>query len=112
MQTWYAGYTGKVGPVRTALASYMKLRRGPLEQLTPVCQDLLTATSSLVSDPGMFDLPDDAAAKVLKKTYTDLRECARACVAGLDAEAAYRLALYQGGISQAATALQPYGMTP
>jgi hypothetical protein len=54
----------------------------------------------------MFDLPDAAAAKVLKKAYTDLQECARACAAGLDAEAAYRLALYQGGISQATTALQ------
>jgi len=112
MQVWYSGYRGKVGPVRTALASYMSVRRGSLEQVTPVCKDLLTATSALVSDPAMFDLPDTAAAKVLKKAYADLQECARACVAGLDAEAAYRLALYQGGISQATTALQPYGMAP
>lgn len=112
MQTWYAGYSGKVGPVRTALASYLSLRRGSPEQVTPVCQSLLAATSAVVSDPAMFDLPDLAAAKVLKKAYTDLQECARACVAGLDAEAAYRLAQYQGGIGQATTALQPYGVTP
>jgi len=113
MQSWYAGYSGKVGPVRTALANYMSVRKGgSLEKLAPVCQDLLAATSALVSEPGMFDLPDAGAAKLLKKTYTDLQECARACTAGLDAEAAYRLALYQGGISQATTALQPYGMTP
>ncbi|PYQ63120.1 MAG: hypothetical protein DMF53_11190, partial [Acidobacteria bacterium] len=85
MRVWYAGYTGKVGPVRTALASYMSLRRGSLEQVTPACQDLLTATSAMVSDPAMFDLPDDAAAKVLKKAYAELQACARACVAGLDA---------------------------
>ncbi|HEY2291849.1 MAG TPA: hypothetical protein VGM86_14205 [Thermoanaerobaculia bacterium] len=112
MQAWYAGYSGKVGPVRTALASYLSLRRGSPEQVTPVCQSLLAATSAVVSDFAMFDLPDAAAAKMLKKAYTDLQECARACVAGLDAEAAYRLALYQGGISQATTALQPYGVTP
>jgi hypothetical protein len=112
MQAWYASYSGKAAPVRTALASYMKLRRAPLEQVTPVCQELLTATSSLTSDPALFDLPDPGAAKVLKKAYIELRECARACVAGLDAEAAFRLASYQGAISQATTALQPYGMTP
>jgi hypothetical protein len=112
MQAWYTGYAGKVGPVRTALASYMGLRRGSPEKLTPVCQDLMSASSSIVSDPAMFDLPDATAAKALRKAYTDLQECARACVNGLDAEAAFRLAAYQGAISQATSALQPYGMTP
>jgi hypothetical protein len=112
MQAWYTGYSGKVGPVRTALASYMSLRRSSPEKLTPVCQDLMTATSSIVSDPAMFDLPDGTAAKALKKAYTDLQECARACVNGLDAEAAFRLAGYQGAISQASAALSQYEMTP
>ncbi|MFL6231892.1 MAG: hypothetical protein ACJ76N_02040 [Thermoanaerobaculia bacterium] len=112
MQAWYAGYTGKVGPVRTALASYMGLRRGSPEKLTPVCQDLMAATSSIVSDPAMFDMPDATASKALKKAYTDLQECARACVNGLDAEAAFRLAGYQGAISQASAALSQYEMAP
>ena len=112
MQAWYAGYSGKAGPVRTALASYMSLRRKSPEQLTPVCQDLVAATSNMVSDPAMFDLPDFAAAKALKKAYTELQACAQACVSGLDAEAAFRLASYEGAISQATVALQPYGMTP
>jgi hypothetical protein len=112
MQAWYSHYSGKVGPVRAALASYMSVRRGPFEKIVPVCQELVTATSSLVSDPQALDLPDAVAAKTLKKAYDDLQECARACAAGLDAEAAFRLALYQGGLSQATAALQPYGMTP
>ena len=112
IQAWYTGYSGKVGPVRAALASYMSLRRGSLDKLAPVCQDLMAATGSIVSDPAMFDLPDATAAKALRKAYTDLQECARACVNGLDAEAAFRLAGYQGAISQATSALQPYGMTP
>jgi hypothetical protein len=113
MQSWYAGYSGKVGAVRTAFASYMSIRRhGSPDQVTAVCQDLLKATSALTSDPAMFDLPDAAAAKSLKKAYTDLQTCAQACVNGLDAEAAFRLASYQGGISQATVALAPYGMTP
>jgi hypothetical protein len=29
MQAWYAGYSAKAGPVRTALASYTSLRRAP-----------------------------------------------------------------------------------
>jgi uncharacterized membrane protein YccC len=112
MQAWYAGYSGKVGPVRTALASYLSLRRGPLDKLTPVCQDLLAASSAITSDPAMFDLPDATAAKALKKAYTELQECARACVNGLDAEAAFRLASYQGAYSQATSALSSYGMQP
>jgi hypothetical protein len=98
--------------VRTALASYLSLRRASPDKLTPVCQDLMAASGSIVSDPTMFDLPDAAAAKALRKAYTDLQECARACVNGLDAEAAFRLAGYQGAISQATTTLSQYGMAP
>lgn len=112
MQSWYAGYSRKVGAVRTALDSYMTLRRGPLEKLTPVCQDLSAATTAITSDPLMFDLPDEAAAKALKEAYNHLKECATACLNGMDAEAAYRLAAYKGAISQATAALQPYEMTP
>jgi hypothetical protein len=112
MQTWYSHYSGKVGPVRAALASYLSIRRGAFEKVQPVCQDLMTATASLASDPATFDLPDATAAKALKKAYNELQECARACANGLDAEAAYRLAAYQGALSQATTVLQSYDMTP
>ncbi len=79
----------------------------------PVCQELLRPRPRRsISDPQALDLPDAAAAQLLKKAYTDLQECARACAAGQNAEAAFRLALYQGGLSQATAALQPYGMTP
>ena len=44
--------------------------------------------------------------------HRSLPLCAQACVSGLDAEAAFRLASYQGAIGQATAALAPYGMTP
>jgi hypothetical protein len=112
MQSWYSHYAGKIGPVRAALASYMSLRRSSFDKVQPVCQELMTATSALVSDPQSFDLPDAQAASALKKAYNELQECARACVNGLDAEAAFRLASYQGALSQATTALQAYEMKP
>ncbi len=112
IRSWYNGYLTKAGAVRTALVSYMSLRRSSPEKLDPVCRDLMTSTTAMVSDPAMFDLPDVAASRILKRAYVDLQECARACVAGQDAEAAFRLSAYEGEISQAAAALQPYGVTP
>lgn len=113
VHSWYAGYTAKIGPVRTALSTYMSIRRGASpENLDPVCRDLLTATSTLVSDPKAFDLPDIALSRLLRKAFSDLQACAQACVNGQDAEAAFRLSAYEGEISQAATALQKYGVTP
>ncbi len=112
VRSWYNGYLAKAGPVRTALVSYMSLRRSSPDKLDPVCRDLMSATTTVISDPAMFDLPDVAASRILRKAYGDLQECARACVAGQDAEAAFRLSAYEGEISQAAAALQPYGVTP
>jgi hypothetical protein len=112
MKAWYNHYSGKVEPVRTALASYMTLRRGSFDKLQPVCQELLTASAAILNDPASLDLPDATAAKALKRAYTELQECARSCVNGMDAESAFRLAAYQGAISQATTALQSYDVTP
>jgi hypothetical protein len=113
VRSWYAGYTAKIGPVRTALSNYMGIRRGaPPDKLDPVCRDLLTATTTLVSDSKTFDLPDATAVKALRKAFFDLQACAQACVNGQDAEAAFRLSAYEGEISQATTALQKYGLTP
>ena len=112
MQTWHAGYTSKAAPVRAAFASFMSSRRGPDAQLMPVCQTLLDATTALNADTAALDPPDLTVARNLKKAYTELQESARACVNGQSAESAFRLSYYQGAIAQAASALQPYSLTP
>jgi hypothetical protein len=113
MQSWSATYARKVAPVHAALESYLSLRRsGTQEQLQPVCQSLLDSTTALNADPVALDPPDVVASRALKKAYGDLQECARSCVNGLSAEAAFRLAYYKTAISEAATALQPFNVTP
>jgi hypothetical protein len=112
MQTWHAGYTSKAAPVRAAFASFMSNRRGPDAQLMPVCQTLLDATAALNADTAALDPPDLTVARNLKKAYTELQESARACLNGQSAESAFRLSDYQGAIAQAASALQPYSLTP
>jgi hypothetical protein len=112
MQTWHAGYNGKAAPVRAAFASFMSNRRGPDSQLMPICQTLLDATAALNADAAALDPPDMTVASTLKKAYTELQEAARACLNGQSAESAFRLSYYQGAIAQAATALQPYSLTP
>jgi hypothetical protein len=112
MQTWHAGYTSKAAPVRTAFASFMSNRRGPDAQLMPVCQTLLDATTALNADAAALDPPDMTVARPLKKAYAELQESAQACVNGQSAESAFRLSYYQGAIAQAASALQPYSLTP
>jgi len=112
MQTWHAGYASKIAPVHTAFASFMSNRRGPDAQLMPICQTLLDATAALNADAAALDPPDVTAARTLKKAYAELQESARACVNGQSAESAFRLSSYQGAIAQAASALQPYSLTP
>jgi hypothetical protein len=113
MQSWSARYADKVAPVRTALASYLSLRRiGTPEQIQPVCQQLLDATTALNADGPALDSPDDDAARSLKKAYGDLQECARSCLSYQNAEAAFRLAAYQKELGDATTALQPFNVTP
>jgi hypothetical protein len=113
MQSWSANYAAKVTPVRTALASYLSIRRiGTPEQIQPVCQQLLDTTTALNADVTALDPPDDAASRALKKAYGDLQESARNCVNGQTAEAAFRLAYYQRALGDATTALQPFNVTP
>ncbi|HTG32213.1 MAG TPA: hypothetical protein VLB76_04730 [Thermoanaerobaculia bacterium] len=112
MQTWHAGYTSKAAPVRAAFASFMSNRRGPDSQLMPICQTLLDATAALNADVAALDPPDVTVARTLKKAYTELQESARACLNGQSAESAFRLSYYQGAIAQAASAMQPYSLTP
>jgi hypothetical protein len=85
---------------------------GSDEQVQPVCQVLMDATSTLTADAAALDPPDIAAGRALKKAYGDLQETARSCVNGLIAEAAFRLAAYQGELGEATTALQPYNVAP
>jgi hypothetical protein len=112
MQSWHAGYTSKAAPVRAAFASFMSNRRGPDAQLMPICQTLLDATAALNADAAALDPPDVTLARTLKKAYTELQESAQACLNGQSAESAFRLSGYQGAIAQAASALQPYSLTP
>lgn len=113
MQAWSTTYAAKVAPVRTALNSYLSLRRiGTPEQIQPVCQQLLDATTALNADSAALDPPDDAASRSLKKAYGDLQESARNCLNGQTAEAAFRLAYYQRALGDATTALQPFNVTP
>jgi hypothetical protein len=113
MESWSSRYAGKVAPVRAALASYLNIRRiGTPEQVQPVCQQLLDATTALNADAGALDPPDDGAARALRKAYGDLQECARSCVNFQVAEAAFRLASYQRSLGDATTALQPFNVTP
>jgi hypothetical protein len=113
MQSWSSTYAARVAPVRSALNSYLSLRRiGTPEQIQPVCQQLLDATAALNSDSGALDPPDEGASRSLKKAYGDLQECARNCVNGQTAEAAFRLAYYQRALGDATTALQPFNVTP
>lgn len=113
MEAWSSRYAGKVAPVRAALTSYLNIRRiGTPEQVQPVCQQLLDATTALNTDAGALDPPDDGAARALRKAYGDLQECARSCVNFQVAEAAFRLAAYQRSLGDATTALQPFNVTP
>ncbi|HEY0558312.1 MAG TPA: hypothetical protein VGG20_28940 [Thermoanaerobaculia bacterium] len=113
MEAWSATYAARVAPVRTALASYLNLRRiGTPEQVQPVCQQLLDATTALNADSAALDPPDEGASRSLKKAYGDLQECARNCINGQTAEAAFRLAYYQRALGEATTALQPFNVTP
>ena len=82
MQAWHAHYNGKAAPVRAAFASYMSDRRGPDAQLMPVCQKLLDCDGGADADTAALDPPDMTVARTLKKAYTELQECARACPNG------------------------------
>ncbi|HEY0512235.1 MAG TPA: hypothetical protein VGH73_10040 [Thermoanaerobaculia bacterium] len=113
MQTWYATYTARIAPVRTALAGYLSVRKGGTnEEIQPACQELLNATSALLADRTALASPDPAAAGALKKAYSSLRDCAQSCSTAQNAEAIYHLADFENGIRAAAAALQPYSIKP
>jgi hypothetical protein len=112
MQTWYAAYVKKVGPVRAAFASYQEVRRGTAEEVQPACQDLLDATTALLDDPAALNPPDPSANEALKRAYAELQESAHACATGQSAEAVFRLSAYQSALRDAAAALRPYSVVP
>lgn len=112
MRTWYAAYAGKIGPVRAALASYLEVRRGTNEEIQPVCQDLLNATTALVDEPTALNAPDPAVNEALRRAYSELQQCAQACATGQNAEAVFRFSAYQSALRDAAAALRPYSVAP
>lgn len=111
-QAWNTAYAARVTPVRTALESYLEVRRGEPEEVRPVCQELLDATTALLADPAAMETPDRMANQALKRAYAELRECAQSCTTNHNAEAAFRLAAYQTALRDATAALRPYGVAP
>ena len=112
LRTWSAGYAAKAAPVKAALADYMTVRQGTPEEIQPVCQTLLAATSALLADRAALDAPEYVAGRALKRAYGSLRNCAQACSTGYNAQAVIELGDYVKALREADSALRPYGVAP
>lgn len=112
LRTWSATYAAKSAPVKAALADYMTVRQGSAEEIQPVCQTLLAATSSLLADRAALDAPEYVAGRALKRAYASLRNCAQLCSTGYNAQAVIELGDYVKALREADSALRPYGVTP
>jgi len=112
VQAWHATYTGKVAPVRAALASYLSVRQGPDDEVRPACQELLNATAALLADRAALEAPDLVAGRALKRAYGSLREGAQSCSTGYTAQATFQLSDYTKALREAEAALRPYGVAP
>jgi hypothetical protein len=112
LRTWSASYAAKSAPVKAALADYMTVRQGSAEEIQPVCQTLLAATSSLLADRAALDAPEYVAGRALKRAYGSLRNCAQACATGYNAQAVIELGDYVKALREAESSLRPYGVAP
>ncbi len=112
LRTWSASYAAKSAPVKAALADYMTVRQGTPEEIQPVCQTLLAATSALLADRAALDAPEYVAGRALKRAYGSLRNCAQACSTGYNAQAVIELGDYVKALREADSALRPYGVAP
>jgi hypothetical protein len=112
LRTWSTSYAAKSAPVKAALADYMTVRQGSAEEIQPVCQTLLAATSSLLADRAALDAPEYVAGRALKRAYGSLRNCAQACATGYNAQAVIELGDYVKALREADSALRPYGVAP
>jgi len=112
LRTWSTSYAAKSAPVKAALADYMTVRQGSAEEIQPVCQTLLAATSALLADRPALDAPEYVAGRALKRAYASLRNCAQACATGYNAQAVIELGDYVKALREADSSLRPYGVTP
>jgi hypothetical protein len=112
LRTWSASYAAKSAPVKASLADYMTVHQGSPEEIQPVCQKLLAATSTLLADRAALDAPEYVAARALKRAYASLRNCAQACATGYNAQAVIELGDYVKALREADSALRPYGVAP
>jgi len=115
MKTWHSGYTAKVGPVKAALASYLRLRNagaGDPAALLASCQTLQKTAATLLADASALEPPDAEVAKPLRTAFTHLQTLAEACQIGQKAETAFQLDGYERSLAQAATALHSYSLAP
>jgi hypothetical protein len=112
LRTWSASYAAKAAPVKAALADYLTVRQGSAEEIQPVCQTLLAATSALLADRAALDAPEYVAGRALKRAYGSLRNCAQLCSTGYNAQAVIELGDYVKALREADSALRPYGVAP
>lgn len=114
MKTWYPRYTAKVGGVKAALSTYLRLRNTGVTDasLPQSCDALLAAGGPLLNDPVALESPDPQVAELLRAAFTELQALAQACHDGLTAETTIRLDAFERTLGAAAAALRPYSLNP
>ena len=114
MKLWYPRYTAKVGGVKAALSSYLRLRNAGVtdSSLPQSCGAVLAADGPLLDDPVALESPDPQVAELLRAAFGELRAMAQACKDGLAAETTIRLDAFERTLGQAAAALRPYSLNP
>ena len=114
MRSWHPGYVAKVGPVKAALANYLRLRKAGLTDpsVRQSCEALLAADSPLLDDVGVLDPPDPQVAKLLRAAFTEIEGLGQACRDGQTAETVFRLDAFERTMAQAVTALHAYSLAP
>lgn|GEM_PF-1620163 len=114
MKLWYPRYTAKVGAVKAALSTYLRLRNAGVtdSSLPQSCDALMAADGPLLNDPVALEAPDPQVAELLRAAFTELQGLAQACHDGLTAETIIRFDAFERTLGQAAAALRPYALNP
>ncbi|HSS51694.1 MAG TPA: hypothetical protein VLX28_22345 [Thermoanaerobaculia bacterium] len=114
MKAWHPRYAAKVGGVKTALSTYLRLRKAGVtdESLFQSCEALMAADTALLNDPAALEPPDPQVAEPLRAAFSELQALAQACHDGQTAETLIRLDAFERTLALAATALRPYSLAP
>jgi hypothetical protein len=114
MKAWYPRYTAKVGGVKAALSTYLRLRNAGVtdSSLPQSCDALMAADGPLLDDPVALEPPDPQAAELLRAAFTELQGLAQACHDGMTAETIIRFDAFERTLGKAAAALRPYSLNP